>query len=378
MPWKVINVMSERKGFIKQAMEQEINFSQLCQEYEISRKTGYKWLKRYQEEGLLGLENRSKRPHHIPNKSSTEIEQTVLEIRKTHQAWGGRKIHARLKRLGHEYVPSPSTITAILHRNGCIDPEESEKRKALQRFEMEQPNQIWQMDFKGPFRIAGKKCYPLTVLDDHSRYLVGLKACQNQQRETVKGHLTDIFRGYGLPDAFLTDNGPPWGPSSGENYYTKLNAWMFRLDIKIIHSRPFHPQTLGKDERLHRTLKAEVLKQQVFEDFPACQNGFYVWQEIYNHIRPHQALNMNVPSSRYRASQRDFPETLPSITYDTNDQVRKALNNGRISFQGKQFRIGRAFDGFPVAIRETSTDGIFDVYFCKQKIKTISFIEVEC
>ena len=378
MPWKETSVISERKEFIRKASQQEVNFSQICREYGISRKTGYKWLERYKEEGALGLENRSKRPRHIPNKTASEIEQAVLEIRKKHPAWGGRKIHARMKKLGHEYVPSPSTITAILQRNGCIDPEESEKRKALQRLEMKQPNQIWQMDFKGPFRIAGKKCYPLTVLDDHSRYLVGLKACKNQQRGTVKGHLTDIFRCYGLPDAFLTDNGPPWGPSSGENYYTKLNAWMFRLEIKIIHSRPYHPQTIGKDERLHRTLKAEVLKHHVFEDFPTCQNGFYAWQETYNHIRPHEALGMDVPSSRYHPSQRKFPKKLPPVTYASNDQVRKARNNGRISFQGKFFRIGRAFDGFPVAIRETETDGIFDVYFCKQKIKTISFIEVEC
>ncbi len=378
MAWKETNVMSERKRFIEQVVHPGRNFSQLCKEYGISRKTGYKWLRRYQEEGVLGLENRSKRPYHSPKRTAPEIEQAVLGIRNKHPVWGGRKIHTRLKKLGHEQVPSPSTITAILHRNGCIDPVESEKRKPIQRFEMELPNQIWQMDFKGPFRIAGKKCHPLTILDDHSRYLLGLKVCKNQKRETVKAHLTDVFRCYGLPDAFLTDNGPPWGPSSSEHYFTKLNAWMFRLEIKIIHSRPYHPQTLGKDERLHRTLKAEVLKQQVFKDFPACQNGFYAWQEIYNHIRPHEALHMDVPSSRYHPSQRKFPEKLPPISYGADDLVRKVHDGGRISFKGKYYRVGRAFDGFPVAIRETPTDGMLDVYFCKQKIKTISSIKVEC
>jgi len=378
MPWKETSVISERKEFIKQAKQQEINFNWLCKEYGISRKTGYKWIKRYQAEGVEGLADRSKRPHRMPSKSSTEVEQAVLDIRKKHPAWGGRKIHARLKKLGHEYVPSPSTITAILHRNGCIDPAESEKHKPTQRFEMEQPNQIWQMDFKGPFRIAGERCYPLTILDDHSRYLVGLKVCQNQKGETVKGHLTDVFRYYGLPDAFLTDNGPPWGSSAADSYYTKLNAWMFRLEIKIIHSRPYHPQTLGKDERLHRTLKAEVLNQHIFENFPACQNGFYAWQETYNHVRPHEALDMDVPSSRYQPSQRKLPKKLPPIIYGPNEQIRKVRDGGRLYFQGKRFRVGRAFDDFPVAIRESLFDGVYDVYFCKQKIKTISLLEVEC
>lgn len=378
MPWKEQSVMSQRKEFIQRASRTGRNMNQLCEEYGISRKTGYKWLGRYEEEGVMGLEDRSRRPHHSPKRTPSETEQLVLKARQQFPEWGGRKLGKVLRNMGCQDIPSASTITAILYRNGCIDPEESKKRRPIQRFEREEPNQLWQMDFKGPIRIVEEKCYPMTVLDDHSRYLVCLKACENQQEETVKGCLIEVFRCYGLPDAFLTDNGPPWGPSSAENYYTKLNAWMFRLRIKLYHSRPYHPQTLGKDERLHRTLKTELLKYHTFEDFSTCQNMFNSWRDTYNHIRPHDALDLDVPASRYQPSHRAFPEKLPSVEYDANEVVRKVRDGGRISFQGNHYRVGRAFDGFYVALRETETDGIFDIYFCEQKIKTISLLEVEC
>ena len=191
-------------------------------------------------------------------------------------------------------------------------------------------------------------------------------------------HLMDIFREYGLPDAFLVDNGPPWGGTDGKPYYTRLNTWMFRLDIKVIHSRPYHPQTLGKDERLHRTLKADVIKQRIFNNFQDCQNQFNAWQHIYNFERPHEALAMDVPASRYCPSKKRFPEHLPSIDYQSDAMVRKVHEGGRISFQGCKFRVGKAFVGLPAAIRPTLTDGEFDVYFCNQKIKTISFPKSTC
>lgn len=377
MPWKETSVMSERIEFIKLAIRPGVNFSQLCKQFDISRKTGYKWLQRYRMQGVIGLADRSRRPEYMPRKSPEAVEKAVLEIREKHPAWGGRKIQTRLKKLGHPYVPSPSTITAILHRHGCIAPEESQKHTPYQRFEMEQPNELWQMDFKGYFHIGEQECHPLTILDDHSRYLLGLKACPNEQRETVKGHLVNVFREYGLPDAFLVDNGPPWGPSHGHRYYTRLNAWFFRLNIKVIHSRPYHPQTLGKDERLHRTLNEEVLKQTSFHDFSSCQAGLDSWRRVYNCERPHEALEMNVPSSRYKRSERGFPEQPPPIIYSSGDDVRKVFQGGFISFRDRAFRVGKAFVGFPVALRPTLTDGEFDVYFCDQKIRTISFHQVQ-
>jgi hypothetical protein len=149
---------------------------------------------------------------------------------------------------------------------------------------------------------------------------------------------------------------------------------MFRLNIQIIHSRPFHPQTLGKDERLHRTLKAEVIELHDFQNFSVCQNTFSTWRQTYNHIRPHEALDLEVPASRYHPSQRMFPEKLPPIQYLSSDHIRKVSVIGKISFHGKRYRVGNAFRGYPVAVRETESDGVFDVYFCQQKIKTFSLL----
>lgn len=374
MPWKERTIMTERLKFVQTAQQEGANKRALCRAYGISSRTGYKWLNRYKKEGEPGLADRSRRPHNNPNQTAKEMETKVLGVRKAHPAWGGRKIRAYLQRQGVEDVPAASTITAILHRNQCIDPEESKKRTALQRFEMEQPNQIWQMDFKGPFMTEKSKCCPLTVLDDHSRYLVGLTACSDQKIGGVRAALTETFRQYGLPDAFLVDNGPPWGGSRRRAHnFTDLSIWILRLGIRMIYISPRHPQTIGKDERLHRTLKAEVIKQHDFENLAVCQNIFDAWRELYNHDRPHQALDMDVPASRYRSSQNEFPETLPPIEYDAGAIVHTVMENGCIALQDQQLIwIGKIFSGYPVALfPDPEKDGVFKIYFCRQKIKSI-------
>ena len=215
MPWKEVTTVSLRLDFIKLALTTDANFSQLCRKFGISRKTGYKWLHRYLEEGSAGLRDRSRRPHTSPNRTSATMEQRVLSLRDKHPAWGGRKIHKRLEVLGMDNVPPPSTITEILRRHGRMDPQESIKHRPWQRFEAEAPNQLWQMDFKGHFPLVnGERCHPLSVLDDHSRFCLGLQACGNERRETVQGRLTAIFRRYGMPEQLLVDNGPPWGTGS--------------------------------------------------------------------------------------------------------------------------------------------------------------------
>ncbi|MEJ2353689.1 MAG: IS481 family transposase [Anaerolineales bacterium] len=370
MPWKETTPMSQRKAFIKAAIQPDCNMTQLCLAYEISRKTGYKWLGRYRQDGEAGLRDRSRRPKHSPEQTPPEVEAEVLALRRKHPAWGGRKLHVRLKALGHAHVPSPSTITRILQRHGCIDPAESEKRQHPQRFEKEHPNQMWQMDFKGPFEIGMQSCHPLTILDDHSRYLLGLFGCKNQRRGTVKAHLTSTFQAYGLPECMLVDNGPPWGWTDGR-YYTKLAAWLIRLGITVSHSSPYHPQTLGKDERLHRSLKAEILKTQSFADFEGCQSAFDTWREVYNQQRPHEALEMETPSTRYQPSVRPFPESLPPIEYADCIAVRKVCSRGTISFQGQRYKIGKAFSGYPVGLYPALADRELEVHFCHQQVKLI-------
>lgn len=377
MPWKETTTMSQRLEFVTLASREEANISRLCRRFGISRKTGYKWLHRFQEGGPDALQDCSRRPHSNPNRTPESIEGAVLSVRDAHPAWGARKIRARLEAQGLSDLPSASTITAILQRNGQIDAEEAGKHRPWKRFEAEAPNALWQMDFKGHFSLADGLCHPLTVLDDHSRFLLDVQACGDQRWQTVQGHLTAIFRRYGLPERMLVDNGPPWG-SDESHPYTVLTAWLIRLGINIIHSRPYHPQTLGKCERLHRTLKAEAIGQRLFQDLYHCQQHFDRWRYVYNFQRPHEALDMVVPATRYRESSWEFPEVLPPIQYGPRDMVRKVQINGEISFRNRKFKVGHAFYGYPIALRPTLTEGMVDVFFCHQKVAQIDLKEHNC
>jgi transposase InsO family protein len=377
MPWKETTTMSQRLEFVTLASREEANISRLCGRFGISRKTGYKWLHRFQEGGPDALQDRSRRPHSSPNRTPECIEEAILSVRDAHPAWGARKIRARLEVQGLTNLPSVSTITAILHRHERVDPEEAGKHRAWQRFEAEAPNVLWQIDFKGHFPLACGRCHPLTVLDDHSRFLLGVQACGDETWPTVQGHLTTVFRCYGLPQRMLMDNGSPWG-SDQAHPYTPLTAWLIRLGVKVIHSRPYHPQTLGKSERFNRTLKAEVIGQRLFQDLQECQKHFDRWRYVYNFERPHEALGMLVPASRYCECPRQFPETLPPIEYGPTDIVRKVQVKGEISFRNRPFKVGGAFRGHPVALRPTLTDGAFDVFFCHQKVAEINLKEHNC
>jgi len=370
MPWQEVSTVSLRQEFVVLAQLGNVPFATLCKRFSISRKTGYKWLSRYNSGGKDALCDQSRRPHLSPLKTDGDIETAVLALRDRHQAWGGRKIKARLEALGHENIPSPSTITAILRRHGRIEPDEAQKHKPWQRFEHETPNRLWQMDFKGHFPLELGRCHPLTVLDDHSRFALCLKACGNERHETVKETMTNVFLRYGLPERMTMDNGSPWG-SDRDHPYTSFTVWLMHLGIRVSHSRPFHPQTQGKDERFHRTLNAELLRNNFFRNLDHCQLHFDHWREVYNQERPHEALGMKTPGTRYAISPRVFPETLPAIEYSPADVVRKVQDGGIIHFKGREFRISNAFKGYPIALRFTTTDGLMEVYFCQQKIADI-------
>ena len=259
MPWKEVSIMSQRLEFVTLASAAKANIRHLCRCYGISSATAYKWLHRFHSTGVNGLEDRSRRPHHSPSRSVVEMEEAIIDLRLKHPAWGGRKLRARLLALDHAAVPSSSTITAILRRHQLLDPKESAKHQAFQRYERAAPNELWQMDFKGEFKLPHGRCYPLTILDDHSRFAIALQACARNTRNITQTALIQVFRRYGLPDRITCDNGSPWG-SGGRSYYTALGVWLMRLGIGVSHSRPHHPQTQGKDERFHRTLEAELLR----------------------------------------------------------------------------------------------------------------------
>lgn len=315
MPWKEMDAMTLRKEFVELAMQAGSNIRMLCRYYRISSRTGYKWIHRYREAGEAGLEDGSKRPKHSPRRTAASVEQAVLQKREE-TGWGGRKIARVLRNAGQRGVPHPNTITDILRRNGKIPEEAQQSHKAWERYERSLPNALWQMDFKGHFAMLQGRCHPLTLLDDHSRFCLGLQACADETIQTTQPHLISIFRRYGLPLALLCDNGGPWGSGYPHLELTRLTVWLIRLGIQVLHGRPGHPQTQGKDERFHRTLKAEVLQGTAFADLADCQRHFDPFRDRYNLVRPHDALGLDTPSQHYQPSIFPFPELLPPVEYD--------------------------------------------------------------
>lgn len=209
MSWKEVSIMSQRLEFVTLATGAKANIRHLCRCYGISSATAYKWLHRFHSTGVNGLEDHSRRPHHSPSRSALEMEEVIINLRCKHPAWGGRKLRHRLLVLGHIGVPSSSTITAILRRHQLLDPKESAKHQAFQRYERASPNELWQMDFKGEFKLPQGRCYPLTILDDHSRFAIALQACARNTRNITQIALIHVFRRYGLPDWVTCDNGSP-------------------------------------------------------------------------------------------------------------------------------------------------------------------------
>jgi len=369
MPWKECDCVSLRREFVALAGQEEAQVAELCRRFGVSRPTGYKWLRRFALEGLDGLEDRSRRPHRLRCPTRAEMEAAVLAVREAHPAWGGRKIRARLKALGESDVPSASTITAILHRHGRILSEESKKRQALSRFEYPRPNDLWQMDFKGEFKMRNRRwCYPLTVLDDHSRYSLEIGACADQRRLTVVDRLKGVFGRYGLPWAMLMDNGKPWGCSHGQLGLTKLTVWLIRLGIRVIHGRPRHPQTQGKEERFHRTLQTELLAGRGVEDLSAAQRLFDPWRRTYNCERPHEALDLKPPASRYQVSERRYPRSLAALEYDLTFEVRRPNPVGQFHFHARLCKTSEALAGLSVGLRVTIDDGVWEVYLGRHRV----------
>jgi transposase InsO family protein len=369
MPWEARDTVSLREEFVFLASQSDRNMAQLCERFGIARKTGYKWLARCA--AAEGIQDRSRRPHASPGKTNATLEAAVIALRQQHRAWGARKLRRVLKNQGLQDVPATSTITGILHRHGLIAAEESQKHQAFVRFERAEPNEMWQMDFKGHVATDRERCHPFTILDDHSRYAVGLFACDNERTETVKEHLTQVFRRYGLPQAILCDNGPPWGCTGGVNEHTALTVWLMQVGVRVWHGRPRHPQTQGKDERFHRTLANEVLHER-FRDCAHSQTRFDGWRQEYNWKRPHEALDLDVPGEHYKPSSRSFPERLPKPEYDARQIVRKVERNGCITLWKKRWKVGHAFVGQQVLIQPTEEDGVWHVRFHRLLIKTLN------
>lgn len=375
MPWRQATVMEQRQEFVDLASHGQLSLSELCRRFGISRQTGYKWLQRWQEQGAAGLRDQSSRPRHSPLKTRTVVEEQVLQVRHRHAAWGARKI-AHVLRRDHGVELAPSTVNSILRRHGCIERTASQAATAWQRFEHAEPNELWQMDFKGHFAAGAARCHPLTVLDDHSRYSLVLDALDCESFEAVQPCLHRAFERYGLPWRINTDNGPPWRAGGQPATVTRLGLWLIRLGIRLSNSAVAHPQTNGKDERFHRTFKAEVLGTRRFRDLADAQQQFDSWRHVYNFERPHQAPSMHTPAQRYRCSVRCMPQTLPPIEYGPDDLVRRVQAGGWISLHGRDVRLPESLRGLSIALRPRPTqDGVFDLYFCHQRLYEINLAD---
>ena len=368
MSWDTRPVMDQRLEFVSLARLDGSNRRELCRRFGISPGTGYKWLERHVSGE--GCADRSRRPHASPGRSPAAVEAAVLAVRDQHPAWGARKIHAVLsgKLSG---LPCASTIHAVLHRHDRIVPPPGGAR-ATGRFERQEPNELWQMDFKGWSRLGnGTALHPLTVIDDHSRYCLCIEALANETGGAVSPVLEQAFRIHGLPLAFYADNGKPWGDSQNM-HWSKFGVWLLKLGVELIHSRPYHPQGRGKNERFHRTLKCEVLDLNALHDHQAAQQAFDAWRHIYNHDQPHGGLNHKVPASRYRASSRAMPRKIPEPEYGPDEIVRHVPpSDGHVAFKGRHWNVPAAFCGESLAIRPKAADGHYAIFFASHHIRDI-------
>ncbi|QDD89307.1 IS481 family transposase [Pseudomonas oryzihabitans] len=367
MPWQGRSTMELREEFVGLAQQAGANIRLLCRRFGISPTTGYKWLARAR--AGEALTDRSRRPATSPSRCAPEQEAQVMALRAQHPAWGARKLARRLEDQG---VPMPaiSTVHAILVRHGAVSAAASAAAKPWQRFEHPHANDLWQMDFKGHVPLLRGRCHPLTVLDDHSRYAVVLQACGDERESTVRQCLIAAFERYGLPARMTMDNGSPWGTDG--QHYTRLDVWLMAQGIRVSHSRPYHPQTQGKDERFHRTLKAEVLQGPPWADLDKAQRAFDHWRQLYNAQRPHQALGMQVPQTRYQPSPRAYCPAPSAPLYAEGGIVRTVRDQGLINWRGHQWHVGKAFIGEPMLIRPEGVDGQYDVFWRTWRIACLN------
>ena len=326
MPWKDKTVEELRKEFVEAAQDCS-NFSSLCREFGITRKTGYKWLSRYEADEELS--DRSRRPNVTANKTATETELKIVEARSSHPGWGAKKIKVSLENKGVE-MPCIKTVNNILNRYGCISKEESLRHKAFTRFEKERCNEMWQTDFKGEFKMQdGKYCFPLDIFDDHSRFVIRIKPSESTSN-LVLPTFREAFYEYGMPDSVLSDNGAQF--AGFRQGYTQFEKWLMNHDVLPIHGRIKHPQTQGKIERFHRAMNQELLKHYTPKDISDAERVFNEWRDCYNNERPHEALGMKRPSDIYVPSNRVYRDDVKKYEYSEKYHVIKVNSWGYVRF----------------------------------------------
>lgn len=363
MPWKESSPMDERIKFVATYLEGSYSFSSLCAAFEISRKTGYKWLMRYAETGAEGLMDVSKAPKNSPQQVSEEIKNLLIETRTARPKWGPKKIVAWLEiKYPHLDLPAPSTVGELFKRSGLIPPKEKTIRsikQAAPAFDAQKPNAVWSVDFKGEFKLGnGKLCYPLTITDNHSRFILCCQGHTSTNYLQTRNAFEKVFKKYGLPDVILSDNGVPFSSPSG---LSQLNVWWTKLGIKPLRTQPGKPQQNGRHERMHRTLKQHTAYPPQ-ENMEKQQNIFDAFVHDYNFERPHAAIKNFPPSSLYKPSLKKLPKKIKKFTYPKYMELKTARAIGEIRWKGKKYFLGRALEDEEIALEEKD-DGLWLVHF---------------
>ncbi len=369
MAWEERTVEQMREEFVRRVLAQEQPKAALCREYGISRPTGDKWIERFQQGESLS--DRSRAPKSIPGRISAETETKIIQLRKQYPALGAVKLRRIMENAGYTDLPCARTFNNIFQRNGLIEPESSLAATPNQRFEKSVPNEMWQADFKGHFRMKnGYRCHPLNILDDYSRFNICIEALTNETFESVKPVVDRLFREYGLPFSFLCDNGNPWGTVQSLGY-TRFEVWLMELGVLTLHGRPYHPQTQGKEERFNRSFTRECLKGKTFFDKVHAQNCFDEYRTFYNEVRPHCALDLEVPARYYKPSEKSMPKKIHPWEYGSEYKLCKVKETGFFNYKGQGFFLSEAFAGKTIAVRESHLPGQITLVFRKFKIGRI-------
>lgn len=374
MPWKILSAVGERWRFARAALKQLKPFTALCHAFGISRQCGYKWLRRFHQNGRSGLHNHSRRPCRSPQRTSARWRQAVRRLRQRFPHWGAKKIYARLHRkFPRARLPAVRTITKWLprlcsmrrrHRHSRRGPRLTLPPLTLPAA----PNEVWTVDFKGFFRTAdGTRCDPLTVRDLFSRFLLAVRILPHQRQAAVRRVFIGLFRCYGLPKVIRMDNGSPFG-STGAWGLSALSVWWLTLGIRVEFIRPGHPEENGAHEQMHRELKRDTTHPTATHPL-GQQRRSDRWRTYYNTVRPHEALGGRCPADLYRRSRQRYRGSQP-IRYSRSWTVRHVRHNGQIKWQGRLRSIGEAFVGQPIALRRQSA-GIYEIYFQRLLLGTL-------
>lgn len=366
MPWKDVRPMDQKLLFIADCLRKTAAFSELCARYGISRKTGYKWMQRYQQQGMDGLNEQSRRPSNSPAKVPYKIQQAIIELRQTRKIIpGAKKLQVLLaQRFPNETIPSKSTIYNILKREQLIKPRTKTRKISpySQPFaSVQQANELWSADFKGQFKMGnGQWCYPLTIMDHKSRYLLCCDGLSNTATPNTQKAFKRLFKEYGMPQRIRTDNGVPFATRATGGLST-LAVWWIRLGILPERIQPGKPQQNGRHERMHRTLK-QAATRPPSSSMRSQQHQFDAFCEEYNYQRPHEALGQQTPASQYRASPREYPDKLLDMVYPDYYDVKKVSQSGVVYWRNRMVYVSHLLEDEHIGMDEVD-DGIWDIYF---------------